>query len=192
MSLDLPIMNWPLIEREDQFARQLGIYAKGKFGLFDYRIAVTRPFTAFDVSLTGNTAAPGPTDRARGGTGHTPARHDMCLSAEALALMLNLIGQSMITSSPERITVQATAGDVHGIAPDARRAGFERERRSSQPRVECVTQPVAQQIDRQGQRQKGGRREQQDPPFTGEQEALTDTDQGSEGGLCRWRADAQK
>ena len=62
MSLDLPIMNWPLIEREDQFARQLGIYAKGKFGLFDYRIAVTRPFTAFDVSLTGNTAAPGPTD----------------------------------------------------------------------------------------------------------------------------------
>ena len=49
MSLDGPIMNWPLIELEDQFARQLGIYAKGKFGLFDYRVAVTRPFTPFDV-----------------------------------------------------------------------------------------------------------------------------------------------
>ncbi|MGB5367770.1 MAG: hypothetical protein WBM75_17325 [Polyangiales bacterium] len=49
MSLDAPIMNWPLIELEDQFARQFGIYAKGKFGLFDYRFAVTRPFTPFDV-----------------------------------------------------------------------------------------------------------------------------------------------
>jgi hypothetical protein len=49
MSLDAPIMNWPLIELEDQFARQLGFYAKGKFGLFDYRVAVTRPFTAPDV-----------------------------------------------------------------------------------------------------------------------------------------------
>ncbi len=49
MSLDAPIMNWPLIELEDQFARQFGIYAKGKFGLFDYRVAVTRPFTPFDV-----------------------------------------------------------------------------------------------------------------------------------------------
>jgi len=49
MSLDAPIMNWPLIELEDQFARQFGIYAKGKLGLFDYRVAVTRPFTAPDV-----------------------------------------------------------------------------------------------------------------------------------------------
>jgi len=49
MSLDAPIMNWPLIEREDQFARQLGIYAKGKFGLFDYRVAAVRPFTPYDV-----------------------------------------------------------------------------------------------------------------------------------------------
>jgi hypothetical protein len=49
MSLDAPIMNWPLIELEDQFARQLGVYAKGKLGLFDYRVAVTRPFTPNDV-----------------------------------------------------------------------------------------------------------------------------------------------
>lgn len=44
MSLDLPIVNWPTIEQTDQFARHLGIYAKGKAGLFDYRVAVTRPF----------------------------------------------------------------------------------------------------------------------------------------------------
>jgi hypothetical protein len=44
MSLDAPISNWPTIEQTDQFARQLGLYAKGKAGLFDYRVAVTRPF----------------------------------------------------------------------------------------------------------------------------------------------------
>ena len=44
MSLDSPIFTWPTIEITDQFARQLGLYAKGKFGLFDYRVAVTRPF----------------------------------------------------------------------------------------------------------------------------------------------------
>jgi len=49
MSLDLPISNWPTIELTDQFARQMGLYAKGKFGLFDYRFAFTRPFTPFDI-----------------------------------------------------------------------------------------------------------------------------------------------
>jgi len=44
MTLDAPITNWPVIEATDQFARQLGIYAKGKLGLFDYRVAATRPF----------------------------------------------------------------------------------------------------------------------------------------------------
>jgi len=55
MSLDLPIVNWPLIERTDQFARQMGFYLKGKFGLFDYRVSVTRPFTPFEVSLNPGT-----------------------------------------------------------------------------------------------------------------------------------------
>mgnify|MGYP001815817281 FL=1 len=45
MSLVAPISNWPTIERPDQFARQLGLYAKGKAGVFDYRVAVVRPFT---------------------------------------------------------------------------------------------------------------------------------------------------
>jgi len=46
MSLDAPIVNWPTIEVTDQFARQFGLYAKGKAGLFDYRVAVVRPFAA--------------------------------------------------------------------------------------------------------------------------------------------------
>jgi len=48
MSLDSPLFTWPTNDRTDQFARQLGLYAKGKFGLFDYRVAVVRPFTNYD------------------------------------------------------------------------------------------------------------------------------------------------
>ncbi len=43
-TLDAPIFNWPEIETNDQFARQLGIYAKGQLGRFDYRISVNQPF----------------------------------------------------------------------------------------------------------------------------------------------------
>jgi len=54
MSLDAPIVNWPTIEVTDQFARNLGLYAKGKAGLFDYRVAVVRPFAApFDPTAPG-------------------------------------------------------------------------------------------------------------------------------------------
>jgi hypothetical protein len=45
MTLDAPIINWQNIELEDQFARQLGIYAKGQIGRLDYRIAANKPFT---------------------------------------------------------------------------------------------------------------------------------------------------
>jgi hypothetical protein len=55
MSLDAPISNWPTIEETDQFARQLGLYAKGKAGLFDYRVSATRPFVPVvgDPTTTG-------------------------------------------------------------------------------------------------------------------------------------------
>jgi hypothetical protein len=59
MSLDAPIVNWPTIERADQFARQLGLYAKGKAGLFDYRVAVTRPFTTYDPATADPTTGAG-------------------------------------------------------------------------------------------------------------------------------------
>ena len=45
LGLDAPIMNWPTIDRTDQFARMMGMYAKGKLGPLDYRLALNRPFS---------------------------------------------------------------------------------------------------------------------------------------------------
>jgi hypothetical protein len=44
MTLDAPIFNWPTIEATDQFARRIGIYAKGRLGKVQYRVAVSDPF----------------------------------------------------------------------------------------------------------------------------------------------------
>ncbi|MFZ1529557.1 MAG: hypothetical protein WAT19_12445 [Ferruginibacter sp.] len=44
MTLDAPIVNWFNIETTDQFARQMGIYAKGQIGRLDYRIHMNKPF----------------------------------------------------------------------------------------------------------------------------------------------------
>jgi hypothetical protein len=66
MSLDSPIFPWATIEVTDQFARQLGLYAKGKAGLFDYRVAVVRPFApAYDPTTP-------PTPPATGAGGYNP------------------------------------------------------------------------------------------------------------------------
>jgi hypothetical protein len=46
MTVDAPIFCWPNIEFSDEFARQLGWYAKGKFHKLDYRCAVTPPCNA--------------------------------------------------------------------------------------------------------------------------------------------------
>ncbi len=44
MTLDAPITNWPTIDRTDQFARFMGMWAKGNIGLLEYRVAVNKPF----------------------------------------------------------------------------------------------------------------------------------------------------
>lgn len=44
MTLDAPIFNWYNIEATDQFARQMGIYAKGQLGRWDYRLHLNKPF----------------------------------------------------------------------------------------------------------------------------------------------------
>ena len=44
LTLDAPIFNWPLIENSDQFARQTGLFAKGKYGKFEYRMSFNKPF----------------------------------------------------------------------------------------------------------------------------------------------------
>lgn len=44
MGIDAPILNWPTIDLNDQFARHLGVFAKGQLGRLDYRVAVNKPF----------------------------------------------------------------------------------------------------------------------------------------------------
>lgn len=45
LTLDGPIFPWVTIERTDQFARQFGVFAKGKLSRLDYRVALNKPFT---------------------------------------------------------------------------------------------------------------------------------------------------
>ncbi|MFY8187057.1 MAG: porin [Flavobacterium sp.] len=44
MTIDAPIFNWPLIENSDQFARQIGLFAKGKYDRLEYRVSINKPF----------------------------------------------------------------------------------------------------------------------------------------------------
>ncbi|MEO1448237.1 MAG: porin [Bacteroidota bacterium] len=48
LMVDLLVYNFPHIEFTDQFARQMGIYAKGKAGPIDYRLHLNRPFAFSD------------------------------------------------------------------------------------------------------------------------------------------------
>ena len=45
LTVDAPIFNWPLIENSDQFARQMGVFAKGKYNKFEYRFSINKPFS---------------------------------------------------------------------------------------------------------------------------------------------------
>lgn len=56
LTLDAPILNWPTIEQTDQFARQLGVYIKGKVDKLDYRLAINRPFNAGTAPVPGAAA----------------------------------------------------------------------------------------------------------------------------------------
>lgn len=57
LTVDSPIFSWPLIDNPDQFARQMGIFAKGKYGKFEYRLSLNKPF-ATDLTPA-NTTVPG-------------------------------------------------------------------------------------------------------------------------------------
>lgn len=58
LALDAPIFNWPLIEVQDQFARQFGIYAKGKLGKIDYRLGLNKPFATPGFTANATNATP--------------------------------------------------------------------------------------------------------------------------------------
>ena len=60
LTIDVPVINWPLAEQSDQFNRQYGIYAKGRVGKATYRVSLDKPFAtnltpAFD-SVRGRVA----------------------------------------------------------------------------------------------------------------------------------------
>jgi len=65
LTLDVPQTNWPTIEQSDQFARWLGVYAKGSLGKFNYRVSMSDPFltnlSSTPLSL-GTTSANGATN----------------------------------------------------------------------------------------------------------------------------------
>src|SRR5690606_3323559 len=44
LTVDSPIFSWPLIDNSDQFGRQLGFFAKGKYGKLEYRLSLNKPF----------------------------------------------------------------------------------------------------------------------------------------------------
>jgi hypothetical protein len=53
MALDFPLTNFPTIDALDQFARWIGVFAKGRVGKFDYRISMSDPFLT-NLPGTGN------------------------------------------------------------------------------------------------------------------------------------------
>ncbi|MBN9284471.1 MULTISPECIES: porin [Flavobacterium] len=61
LTIDAPIFNWPLIDNADQFARQVGIFAKGKYGKLEYRMSINKPFATstapVDVAVADNAVA---------------------------------------------------------------------------------------------------------------------------------------
>jgi hypothetical protein len=44
LTVDSPIFSWATIENSDQFARQMGFFAKGKLNKLEYRFALNKPF----------------------------------------------------------------------------------------------------------------------------------------------------
>lgn len=49
LTVDSPIFSWATVDMADQFARQFGVFAKGKLNRLEYRLALNKPFA---TSLT--------------------------------------------------------------------------------------------------------------------------------------------
>lgn len=54
MTIDAPIFNWANIDKSDQFARYLGVFAKGQIGKIDYRLSMNDPFQANETMAIAN------------------------------------------------------------------------------------------------------------------------------------------
>ncbi|MBO0358971.1 hypothetical protein J0X19_13515 [Hymenobacter sp. BT186] len=44
LAMDFPLTNFPTIDALDQFARWIGVFAKGRVGKFDYRVSMSDPY----------------------------------------------------------------------------------------------------------------------------------------------------
>lgn len=79
LGIDAPIFNWPNIDASDQFARMPAVYAKGKLGKLDYRVALSQPFvpgaalTTLPTTGTGATLVRVPTQAVYSNTTRTKA-----------------------------------------------------------------------------------------------------------------------
>lgn len=69
LTIDLPVFNFPNIERTDQFGRQYGLYAKGMLGKLHYQFHWNKPFVDERLGeITAERASNIPSDRwAAGG-----------------------------------------------------------------------------------------------------------------------------
>ncbi len=52
MTIDSPLYGWAMLDANDQFARTLGVYAKGEIGKLSYRAILSKPF-AIPEAATG-------------------------------------------------------------------------------------------------------------------------------------------
>ena len=98
----------------------------------------------------------------------------------------NLAGRDVERDAVERDQRPLSRGEF-----DAQIADRE-QRRSFQPWVERVAQPVAEQIHRQHQNRQRQARKRHDPPFARKEEVLADPDQRAERRLGRRQADAEE
>ncbi len=55
LTIDSPIFSWATIENSDQFAREFGLFAKGKAGKLEYRLSLNKPY-ATNLTPTTNVA----------------------------------------------------------------------------------------------------------------------------------------
>lgn len=75
LTIDAPLVNWPLVEVSDQFVRQFGVYTKGQVGKVNFSLAINKPFATnrtpeFDASRNERVAVDNNGDPAPAFTGY--------------------------------------------------------------------------------------------------------------------------
>lgn len=136
---DTPIFNWPLIENSDQFARQMGVFAKGKYGHFEYRVSVNKPFATNLVpvdSPTGSTAV------AVDNSGNTKWSKAGYLEYQFLDIESNLLPYKVGTYLGTKKVFNIGAGFY--TAPDATRTSVNTEIQKHDIKLfsgDCILRP---------------------------------------------------